>query len=57
MDRKLSTYVNALAKAGFAIEQLIEESDEELRQLQNDDFANKAKMLPITFVVKARKLL
>lgn len=49
--------MNALAKAGFAIEQLIEESDEELRQLQNDDFANKAKMLPITFVVKARKLL
>ena len=26
-DRKLSTYVNALAKAGFVIEQLVEESD------------------------------
>ncbi|WP_167483596.1 hypothetical protein [Paenibacillus xylanexedens] len=56
MNRKLSTYVNALAKAGFAIEQLFEESHEELRQLQNDDFANKAKMLPVTFVIKARKL-
>ncbi|SDC50160.1 hypothetical protein SAMN05428987_1550 [Paenibacillus sp. CF095] len=59
-DRKLSTYVNALAKAGFAIEQfieqIIEESDDELMQLQNDDFANKAKMLPVTFVIKARKL-
>ena len=27
-DRKLSTYINALAKAGFVIEQLIEQSDE-----------------------------
>jgi len=55
-DRKLSTYVNTLAKAGFAIEQIIEESDDELMQLQNDDFATKAKMLPVTFVIKARKL-
>ncbi|GAS82262.1 class I SAM-dependent methyltransferase [Paenibacillus amylolyticus] len=55
-DRKLSTYVNALAKAGFVIEQFIEESDDDLMQLQNDDFANKAKMLPVTFVIKARKL-
>jgi len=35
-DRKLSTYVNALAK--------------------DSDFAKKAKMLSVTFVVKARKL-
>lgn len=55
-DRKLSTYVNALAKAGFAIEQLIEESDNEMIQLRNNDFATKAKMLPVTFVIKARKL-
>lgn len=57
-DRKLSTYVNALAKAGFAIEQMIEQSDDEIMQSRDDnsDFAKKAKMLPVTFVVKARKL-
>ncbi len=57
-DRKLSTYVNALAKAGFVIEQLIEQSDDKIIQSweDNSDFAKKAKMLPVTFVVKARKL-
>jgi len=57
-DRKLSTYVNALAKAGFVIEQMIEQSDDEIMQLwdDNSDFAKKAKMLPVTFVIKARKL-
>ncbi|WP_370636417.1 hypothetical protein [Cohnella sp. CFH 77786] len=55
-DRKLSTYVNALAKAGFVIEQMIEESDDEMIQSRaNSTFAKKAKMLPVTFVVKARK--
>lgn len=55
-DRKLSTYVNALAKAGFVIEQMIEESDDDIIQRKNSDFAKKAKMLPLTFVIKARKL-
>jgi len=55
-DRKLSTYVNALAKAGFVIEQMIEESDDEMMQSRDDDFTKKAKMLPVTFVIKARKL-
>jgi Methylase involved in ubiquinone/menaquinone biosynthesis len=54
-DRKLSTYVNALAKAGFVIEQLVEESDDEMLQARNSDFARKAKMLPVTFVIKATK--
>ncbi|MDR6552627.1 class I SAM-dependent methyltransferase [Paenibacillus qinlingensis] len=56
-DRKLSTYVNALAKAGFVIEQLIEESDDDILQSRTsgDKFAEKAKMLPVTFVIKARK--
>lgn len=54
-DRKLSTYVNALAKAGFVIEQMIEDSDDEIMQSHNSDFAQKAKMLPVTFVIKARK--
>jgi len=57
-DRKLSTYVNALFKAGFVIEQMIEESDDDIIQTwdANNEFANKAKMLPATFVFKARKL-
>jgi SAM-dependent methyltransferase len=57
-DRKLSTYVNTLAKAGFVIEQMIEQSDDEIMQSWdgNSDFAKKAKMLPLTFVIKARKL-
>lgn len=55
-DRKLSTYVNALAKAGFVIEQMIEESDDDIIQSRDSDFAKKAKMLPVTFVMKARKL-
>jgi len=57
-DRKLSTYVNALAKAGFVIEKMIEQSDDEIMQAwdDNSDFAKKAKMLPLTFVIKARKL-
>ncbi len=55
-DRKISTYVNALAKAGFVIEQMIEQSDDEIIQSDNSDFAKKAKILPVTFVIKARKL-
>lgn len=56
-DRMLSTYVNALAKAGFVIEFMIEEPDQELIQSKNDnsDMANRAKVLPVTFVIKARK--
>jgi len=54
-DRKLSTYVNALAKAGFVIEEMIEESDDEMIESRDNKFAQKAKILPVTFVIKARK--
>lgn len=54
-DRKLSTYVNALAKAGFVIEQMVEESDDEILKSCDSRFAEKAKMLPVTFVIRARK--
>ncbi len=54
-DRKLSTYVNALAKAGFVIEQMVEESDQEMVESNDSEFAQKASMLPVTFVIKARK--
>ncbi|MCL2518461.1 MAG: class I SAM-dependent methyltransferase [Oscillospiraceae bacterium] len=54
--RMMSTYVNALAKAGFFIEYMIEESDEELLQGNESSHAQRAKMFPVTFVIKARKL-
>ena len=57
-DRKLSTYINALAKAGFVIEQMIEETENERLHLrdENSSFAKRAKMFPVTFVIKAGKL-
>ena len=56
-NRKISTYVNALAQAGFAIEQMIEQTDEQTMEAAGDisDKAKKAKMLPISFCIKARK--
>jgi len=61
-DRKLSTYVNALAKAGFVIEQMIEQmieqTNDEIMQSRdnNTEMAKRAKVLPVTFVIKSRKL-
>jgi len=57
-NRMLSTYVNALAKAGFFIEQMIEKPDEEILQScdQNDESVKRVRMIPKVFVVKARKL-
>lgn len=55
-DRKLSTYVNALGKAGFVIEQIIEESDDEFMKDNDSNFVKKGRMFPVTFVIKARKL-
>jgi ubiquinone/menaquinone biosynthesis C-methylase UbiE len=55
-DYKMSTYINALAKAGFVIEKMLEESDDDLTNDRASAFTNKARMLPVTFVIKARKL-
>lgn len=57
-NRKISTYVNALAKAGFIIEQMVEQTDEATMQAKGNisDKAKKAKMLPISVLFKARKL-
>lgn len=56
-NRKISTYINALAKAGFIIEQMIEETDNDtMISIPNDNRSKKAKMLPLSFVFKARKL-
>ena len=57
-NRKMSTYINALAKAGFAIEQLVEETDDETLKADGelDSKTRKAQMLPLSFCIKARKL-
>lgn len=57
-NRKISTYVNALAKAGFVIEQMIEQNDKETMEATEDtgDKVRKAKMVPISVCFKARKL-
>ena len=57
-NRKISTYVNALAQAGFVIEKLVEESDKVSLEAEGnlDPKTRKAKMLPLSFCIKARKL-
>ena len=52
-NRKISTYVNALAKAGFVIEQMLEQNDSMSMQSTTD---LKANMVPISVCFKARKL-
>lgn len=59
-NRKLSTYINALAGAGFRIEQLVEETDHETLT-RPAEFSSgyyspyKAKKFPLSFIIKARK--
>lgn len=57
-NRKISTYINALAQAGFAVEEMVEQTDKETMNAVGDisDKAKKAQMLPISFCIKARKL-
>lgn len=56
-NRKISTYINALAKAGFAVEQMIEQNNREAMETEDDsDRGKKAKMIPISVCFKARKL-
>lgn len=56
-NRKISTYINALASAGFQIENMIEETDEHMiAPRDNSNFARKARMYPVTFVIKAKKI-
>jgi len=57
-NRKISTYINALAKAGFCLEQMIEQNDEKSLSAPDDGNVGtaKAKMLPISVCFKARKL-
>ena len=57
-NRKISTYINALAKAGFMVEQLVEETDEAILSATENltDKEKKAQMLPLSFIIKAKKV-
>jgi len=57
-NRKISTYINALAKAGFCIEQMIEQTDNKTMESveSENEKIQKAKMLPISVCFRARKL-
>ncbi len=57
-NRKISTYINALAKAGFVIERFVEETDEQslCAQGEVDPKTKKSKMMPLSFCVKVRKM-
>lgn len=59
-NRKLSTYINALAEAGMPVERLVEETDGQTlarpAEFSSGYYAPyKAKMLPLSFILKARK--
>ncbi|MGV2805899.1 hypothetical protein GNF85_20250 [Clostridium perfringens] len=47
-----------MAKAGFVIEQLIEQTNDETLQLTGElsDWNKKSQMVPLTAIFKARKL-
>ena len=61
INQKMSDYVNGLAEAGFCLERLVEETDAEtLRSPAEFSSAyyapGKAKLMPLSFVMRARKL-
>lgn len=57
-NRKISTYINALAQSGFMIEKMIEETDEKsFNATENiDNKTKKSKMIPLSFCIKAKKV-
>jgi len=59
-NRRFSDYINPLVKAGFAIDILIEETDKDILERENEfksDYYSpvKARMFPLSFIIKARK--
>lgn len=56
-NRKISTYINALIGAGFIIESMVEQTNEETLKMtgEMDDRSRKAQKLPLSFVFKVRK--
>lgn len=61
INRKFSDYINSLAQAGFILERLIEETDEEILKREGEFRSNyyspiKASKFPLSFIIKAKKL-
>lgn len=56
-NRKISTYVNSLYEAGFIIEKMVEQTDEDTLNDIKDDSpkAQKARMIPLSMCFKCRK--
>lgn len=56
-NRKISTWLNALAKAGFCLERMLEDTDPEtLAACPDDPKVKKAQMMPLSVCFRARKL-
>lgn len=60
-NRRLSNYINPLARAGFAVEVLVEETDKDTLEREGEFRSTyyspvKAKKFPLSFIIKARKL-
>ena len=58
---KMSSYINAFSKSNMHIEELIEDVREEILNEEHDDFTryyskHKAKYLPLSMIIKARKM-
>lgn len=60
-NRRMSDYINALALAGFSVEQIVEETEKETME-RDCEFSSKyyvpckAKRFPLSLIVKARKM-
>lgn len=57
----MSTYINALAEAGLMVERLVEDTDSSVLsrdiEFSSEYYAlSKAKMFPLSFIIKARKI-
>ena len=57
-NRKISTYVNALYEAGFIIEKMVEQTEEQTLadSTDNSPKAQKARMIPLSMCFKCRKI-
>ena len=60
-NRKMSTYINTLAKAGLMVEQLVEETSNETLARPAEFTSGyytpyKAKKFPLSFIMKAKKI-
>lgn len=57
-SRMTSTYVNALARAGFVIEQMVEQTNQDTLSLTGelDAWTKRSQIIPVTVIFKARKL-